>query len=146
MRKLAQQIGSCKQCIERSSALITQADQTLKETDHARFLQTAKSISERWVKSISYRNHTQILKKSNHFRLTDPSAVSESRWRQRPLRSWYLRSIWLTHLTPLHWILPERRRCSKALITSQVSVHVSLQNKWSIQLYNHVFWQVSILI
>ncbi|KAK3530392.1 hypothetical protein QTP86_024425 [Hemibagrus guttatus] len=47
LRKLAQQIGNCKQCIERSSALITQADQTLKETDHARFLQTAKSISER---------------------------------------------------------------------------------------------------
>ncbi|KAF4075088.1 hypothetical protein AMELA_G00230620 [Ameiurus melas] len=47
LRKLAQQIANCKQCIERSSALITQADQTLKETDHARFLQTAKSISER---------------------------------------------------------------------------------------------------
>ncbi|KAI1898999.1 hypothetical protein AGOR_G00078160 [Albula goreensis] len=47
LRKLAQQIGNCKQCIERSSALITQADQTLKETDHARFLQTAKNISER---------------------------------------------------------------------------------------------------
>uniref|UniRef100_A0AAQ4Q238 E3 ubiquitin-protein ligase Midline-1 n=1 Tax=Gasterosteus aculeatus aculeatus TaxID=481459 RepID=A0AAQ4Q238_GASAC len=47
MRKLAQQIASCKQCIERSSSLITQADQTLKETDHARFLQTAKSTCER---------------------------------------------------------------------------------------------------
>eukprot|EP00066_Takifugu_rubripes_P015165 XP_011604431.1 PREDICTED: E3 ubiquitin-protein ligase Midline-1 isoform X3 [Takifugu rubripes] len=47
IRKLAQQIANCKQCIERSSALITQADQTLKETDHARFLQTAKSINER---------------------------------------------------------------------------------------------------
>uniref|UniRef100_A0A8D3B457 E3 ubiquitin-protein ligase Midline-1 n=1 Tax=Scophthalmus maximus TaxID=52904 RepID=A0A8D3B457_SCOMX len=47
MRKLAQQIASCKQCIERSSSLISQADQTLKETDHARFLQTAKSICER---------------------------------------------------------------------------------------------------
>ncbi|XP_036401400.1 E3 ubiquitin-protein ligase Midline-1 [Megalops cyprinoides] len=47
LRKLAQQISNCKQCIERSSALITQADQTLKETDHARFLQTAKNISER---------------------------------------------------------------------------------------------------
>ncbi|XP_064826862.1 E3 ubiquitin-protein ligase Midline-1-like isoform X2 [Oncorhynchus masou masou] len=47
IRKLAQQISNCKQCIERSSALITQADQTLKETDHARFLQTAKSITER---------------------------------------------------------------------------------------------------
>uniref|UniRef100_A0AAQ5Y2T3 E3 ubiquitin-protein ligase Midline-1 n=1 Tax=Amphiprion ocellaris TaxID=80972 RepID=A0AAQ5Y2T3_AMPOC len=47
LRKLAQQISNCKQCIERSSALITQADQTLKETDHARFLQTAKSINER---------------------------------------------------------------------------------------------------
>ena len=47
LRKLAQQIASCKQCIERSSSLITQADQTLKETDHTRFLQTAKSICER---------------------------------------------------------------------------------------------------
>ncbi|XP_035250411.1 E3 ubiquitin-protein ligase Midline-1 [Anguilla anguilla] len=47
LRKLAQQISNCKQCIERSSSLISQADQTLKETDHARFLQTAKSISER---------------------------------------------------------------------------------------------------
>ncbi|KAM9709549.1 E3 ubiquitin-protein ligase Midline-1 isoform 4-T8 [Menidia menidia] len=47
LRKLAQQIASCKQCIERSSSLITQVDQTLKETDHARFLQTAKSICER---------------------------------------------------------------------------------------------------
>lgn len=48
LRKLAQQIASCKQCIERSSSLITQADQALKETDHTRFLQTAKSICERW--------------------------------------------------------------------------------------------------
>nr|XP_020452119.1 E3 ubiquitin-protein ligase Midline-1-like isoform X2 [Monopterus albus] len=47
LRKLAQQISSCKQCIERSTSLISQADQTLKETDHARFLQTAKSICER---------------------------------------------------------------------------------------------------
>uniref|UniRef100_A0A8C5FZ59 E3 ubiquitin-protein ligase Midline-1 n=1 Tax=Gouania willdenowi TaxID=441366 RepID=A0A8C5FZ59_GOUWI len=47
LRKLAQQISNCKQCIERSSALITQADHTLKETDHARFLQTAKSLNER---------------------------------------------------------------------------------------------------
>ncbi|CAL8406858.1 unnamed protein product [Arctogadus glacialis] len=47
MRKLAQQISTCQQCIERSSCLITQADQTLKETDHARFLQSAKGITER---------------------------------------------------------------------------------------------------
>ncbi|XP_051908634.1 E3 ubiquitin-protein ligase Midline-1-like [Hippocampus zosterae] len=47
LRKLAQQISNCQQCIERSSVLITQADQTLKESDHARFLQTAKSINER---------------------------------------------------------------------------------------------------
>ncbi|TKS67145.1 E3 ubiquitin-protein ligase [Collichthys lucidus] len=47
LRKLAQQIASCKQCIERSSSLITQADHTLKETDHTRFLQTAKSVCER---------------------------------------------------------------------------------------------------
>ncbi|XP_063069391.1 E3 ubiquitin-protein ligase Midline-1 isoform X2 [Engraulis encrasicolus] len=47
LRKLTQQIANCKQCIERSSSLITQADQTLKESDPARFLQTAKSISDR---------------------------------------------------------------------------------------------------
>ncbi|KAJ8254734.1 hypothetical protein GJAV_G00196790 [Gymnothorax javanicus] len=47
IRKLAQQIGNCKQCIERSSALITQAEHTLKESDHARFLQMAKNLSER---------------------------------------------------------------------------------------------------
>lgn len=47
VRKLAQQIASCKQCIERSSTLILQADHTLKETDHTHFLQTAKSICER---------------------------------------------------------------------------------------------------
>ncbi|XP_039599575.1 E3 ubiquitin-protein ligase Midline-1 isoform X2 [Polypterus senegalus] len=47
LRKLAQQVANCKQCIERSSSLITQAEQTLKESDHARFLQTAKNISER---------------------------------------------------------------------------------------------------
>ncbi|XP_073769419.1 E3 ubiquitin-protein ligase Midline-1 isoform X2 [Danio rerio] len=47
LRKLAQQIANCKQFVERSSSLIIQADQALKETDHARFLQMAKSISER---------------------------------------------------------------------------------------------------
>ncbi|XP_073702147.1 E3 ubiquitin-protein ligase Midline-1 isoform X3 [Garra rufa] len=47
LRKLAQQIANCKQFVERSSSLIVQADQVLKETDHARFLQTAKSVSER---------------------------------------------------------------------------------------------------
>uniref|UniRef100_A0A673K7H6 E3 ubiquitin-protein ligase Midline-1 n=1 Tax=Sinocyclocheilus rhinocerous TaxID=307959 RepID=A0A673K7H6_9TELE len=47
LRKLAQQIANCKQFVERSSSLIAQADLVLKETDHARFLQTAKSVSER---------------------------------------------------------------------------------------------------
>ncbi|KAF7215748.1 transcript variant X8 [Nothobranchius furzeri] len=47
LRKLAQQIAGCKQCIERSSSLITQADHTLKETNHTHFLQSAKSICER---------------------------------------------------------------------------------------------------
>lgn len=49
MRKLAQQIANCRQCLERSSALITQAEQSLKENDHARFLQTARNVAERWV-------------------------------------------------------------------------------------------------
>ncbi|XP_051030816.1 E3 ubiquitin-protein ligase Midline-1 isoform X2 [Phodopus roborovskii] len=47
LRKLAQQIANCKQCIERSSSLISQAEHSLKENDHARFLQTAKNITER---------------------------------------------------------------------------------------------------
>lgn len=51
LRKLAQQIANCRQCLERSSALITQAEQSLKENDHARFLQTARNVAERWVKS-----------------------------------------------------------------------------------------------
>lgn len=49
LRKLAQQIANCKQCIERSASLISQAEHSLKENDHARFLQTAKNITERWV-------------------------------------------------------------------------------------------------
>ncbi|KAG8589819.1 hypothetical protein GDO81_006534 [Engystomops pustulosus] len=47
LRKLAQQVANCKQCIERSTSLISQAEQSLKEADHARFLQSAKSITER---------------------------------------------------------------------------------------------------
>lgn len=49
LRKLAQQIANCRQCLERSSALITQAEQSLKENDHARFLQSARNVAERWV-------------------------------------------------------------------------------------------------
>ncbi|XP_041930385.1 LOW QUALITY PROTEIN: probable E3 ubiquitin-protein ligase MID2 [Alosa sapidissima] len=47
LRKLAQQIANCRQCLERSSALITQAENSLKENDHARFLQTARNVAER---------------------------------------------------------------------------------------------------
>ncbi|XP_056296085.1 probable E3 ubiquitin-protein ligase MID2 isoform X3 [Pseudoliparis swirei] len=47
LRKLAQQIANCRQCLERSSALVTQAEQSLKENDHARFLQTARNVAER---------------------------------------------------------------------------------------------------
>uniref|UniRef100_A0A3B5KQR5 Midline 2 n=1 Tax=Xiphophorus couchianus TaxID=32473 RepID=A0A3B5KQR5_9TELE len=47
LRKLAQQIANCRQCLERSSALITQAEQSLKENDHARFLQSARNVAER---------------------------------------------------------------------------------------------------
>ncbi|XP_076877841.1 putative E3 ubiquitin-protein ligase MID2 isoform X2 [Brachyhypopomus gauderio] len=47
LRKLAQQIANCRQCLERSSALISQAEQSLKENDHARFLQTARNVAER---------------------------------------------------------------------------------------------------
>uniref|UniRef100_A0A673HTJ7 Midline 2 n=1 Tax=Sinocyclocheilus rhinocerous TaxID=307959 RepID=A0A673HTJ7_9TELE len=47
LRKLAQQIANCRQCLERSSALVTQAEHSLKENDHARFLQTARNVAER---------------------------------------------------------------------------------------------------
>lgn len=57
LRKLAQQIANCRQCLERSSALITQAEQSLKENDHARFLQTARNVAERWVVNAHTRTH-----------------------------------------------------------------------------------------
>lgn len=66
LRKLAQQIASCKQCVERSSSLITQADQALKETDHTRFLQTAKSICERWGRK-DYLQATDMVKDNGHY-------------------------------------------------------------------------------
>ncbi|KAF7667633.1 hypothetical protein LDENG_00054740 [Lucifuga dentata] len=47
LRKLAQQIANCRQCLERSSALITQAEQSLKDNDHTHFLQTARNVAER---------------------------------------------------------------------------------------------------
>uniref|UniRef100_A0A8C5QP54 RING-type E3 ubiquitin transferase n=1 Tax=Leptobrachium leishanense TaxID=445787 RepID=A0A8C5QP54_9ANUR len=47
LRKLAQQIANCRQRLERSTVLINQADHILKESDPARFLQTAKTVVER---------------------------------------------------------------------------------------------------
>ncbi|MEQ2205333.1 hypothetical protein XENOCAPTIV_019015 [Xenoophorus captivus] len=52
LRKLAQQIANCRQCLERSSALITQAEQSLKENDHARFLQSARNVAERDIENV----------------------------------------------------------------------------------------------
>lgn len=49
LRKLAQQVANCRQCLERSTVLINQAEHILKENDHARFLQTARNVAERWV-------------------------------------------------------------------------------------------------
>uniref|UniRef100_A0A8C4WHT6 Midline 2 n=1 Tax=Gopherus evgoodei TaxID=1825980 RepID=A0A8C4WHT6_9SAUR len=48
LRKLAQQVANCRQCLERSTVLINQAEHILKENDHARFLQTARNVAERW--------------------------------------------------------------------------------------------------
>jgi midline protein 2 len=48
LRKLAQQVANCRQCLERSTVLINQAEHILKENDQARFLQSAKNIAERW--------------------------------------------------------------------------------------------------
>ncbi|XP_056347012.1 probable E3 ubiquitin-protein ligase MID2 [Oenanthe melanoleuca] len=47
LRKLAQQVANCRQCLERSTVLINQAEHILKESDHARFLQTARNVAER---------------------------------------------------------------------------------------------------
>ena len=47
LRKLAQQVATCRQCLERSTVLINQAEHILKENDQARFLQSAKNIAER---------------------------------------------------------------------------------------------------
>ncbi|KAM5146296.1 putative E3 ubiquitin-protein ligase MID2 isoform 1-T1 [Mantella aurantiaca] len=47
LRKLAQQIANCRQRLERSTVLINQADHLLKENDHARFLQAAKTVVDR---------------------------------------------------------------------------------------------------
>ncbi|XP_063793129.1 probable E3 ubiquitin-protein ligase MID2 [Pseudophryne corroboree] len=47
LRKLAQQIANCRQRLERSTVLINQADHLLKENDHARFLQAAKTVLDR---------------------------------------------------------------------------------------------------
>lgn len=66
LRKLAQQIANCRQCLERSSALITQAEQSLKENDHARFLQTARNVAERWV---MHSFHTFKCNMYNYFML-----------------------------------------------------------------------------
>lgn len=49
LRKLAQQIANCRQRLERSTVLINQADHLLKENDHARFLQAAKTVVDRYV-------------------------------------------------------------------------------------------------
>lgn len=68
LRKLAQQIANCRQCLERSSALITQAEQSLKENDHTRFLQTARNVAERYD-SHSHNNQAQ------HYYLSDIVSV-----------------------------------------------------------------------
>ena len=60
LRKLAQQIANCRQCLERSSALITQAEHSLKENDHARFLQTARNVAERSVDARANTNCISI--------------------------------------------------------------------------------------
>src|SRR4029434_5886475 len=45
LRKLAQQIANCRQCLERSSALITQAENSLQENDPARFLAPPRNVA-----------------------------------------------------------------------------------------------------
>lgn len=53
LRKLAQQVANCRQCLERSTVLINQAEHILKENDHARFLQTARNVAERWARRVA---------------------------------------------------------------------------------------------
>ena len=47
LRKLAQQVANCCQCLEWSTVLINQTEHTLKESDQAQFLQSAKKILPR---------------------------------------------------------------------------------------------------
>lgn len=148
LRKLAQQIASCKQCIDRSSSLITQADQTLKETDHTRFLQTAKNICERWGNTCSTSVVVVILLQtpngeSQRFyrRYKKNPCVSGCAWQQPRLRSWYQRSTWMIHLTRLHWTSQGRRRCWRAWIILQVSGVANPVNYKQPWIY-HRFWSM----
>ena len=72
LRKLAQQIANCRQCLERSSALITQAEHSLKENDHTRFLQTARNVAERWARVCVYTHTTHTYKHTHtHILISD---------------------------------------------------------------------------
>ncbi|PKU28106.1 hypothetical protein llap_21590 [Limosa lapponica baueri] len=64
LRKLAQQVANCRQCLERSTVLINQAEHILKENDHARFLQTARNVAER-----DTSHHTRLLQAPSNLAL-----------------------------------------------------------------------------
>lgn len=47
LRKLAQQVANCCQCLEWSTVFINQAEYIPKENDQAQLLQSAKNIAKR---------------------------------------------------------------------------------------------------
>ncbi|XP_077393588.1 E3 ubiquitin-protein ligase Midline-1 [Festucalex cinctus] len=80
LRKLAQQIGSCKQCVERSTSLIAQADHTLKETDPSRFLLSAKSTCERRVDAevgLDFTREKKMLESLDYLTAPNPPVIRE---------------------------------------------------------------------
>lgn len=66
LRKLAQQVANCRQCLERSTVLINQAEHILKENDQARFLQSAKNIAERYACSLCSLEMPALVKGGCH--------------------------------------------------------------------------------
>ena len=62
LRKLAQQVANCCQCLEWSTVLINQTEHTLKESDQAQFLQSAKKYCHE-VSSLCSFNMPALMKR-----------------------------------------------------------------------------------
>ena len=64
LRKLARQVANCCQCLEWSTVLINQTEHTLKESDQAQFLQSAKKYCHE-VSSLCSFNMPALMKRSS---------------------------------------------------------------------------------